>query len=335
MSRNNKNYIFVIVVSLISLIVFMPSVFATANPAYNESYADYSPVNFVSLNSPFLTSAQGTQIEYPVNEKYQQPRLWASNGSTNDTHEGVDISSGFGTPVYQVWNGKVVYVSPAGTSISQNYVVVQLDTNLDGQYTEELYAVYMHMSTISVSTGPILKGALIGKSGYYGSQSSGSHLHFGLTKNSSSSYLQLVWTPLYNFYKTSSLYNYGKDLDFIYNMTGPDAGVLKVSGYHKPNSTTTRNSLESMTLYTRPYYNPGSPWVGTPMTSIGNFTYSKDLNSLGYSKTTVIQYFVVGKAANSGSWTAKVGYYPPKFYIPPTDPNSWGWTPNTKVYVTN
>jgi murein DD-endopeptidase MepM/ murein hydrolase activator NlpD len=295
------------------------------------SYSDYPISNYVNLKSPFTNGTGGTDMEYPVNEKFQQPRLWYGG---EDTHEGIDLSSPKNTPARAVWKGKVTYVK-TGAAVSQTYLVVQLDLDQDGNYTEEkIYAVYEHMLSVSVSVGDIVSaGEEVGRTGYYGSDpNQGVHLHFGLTNNSSSTYTNLVWIPTYNFYKNSSLYNYGKDMDFLYDYRSPDYyGTVYISGYHKPNSGTTRNQLDYVRLYHRAA-GTSNAWTGTTMNYNGNFTYSYNLSNLGYNSGQQIEYFFVGRAANSSSYYSKVGYYPPKYYIPSENPNTNNWAYSKYYY---
>ena len=56
------------------------------------------------------------------------------------------------------------------------------------------------------------------------------------------------------------------------------------------------------------------------------------MHSLGYLGGTRIDYFFVGKPYGTGSYNAKVGYYPAKFFIPPENPNSQPWSYSYLTY---
>ncbi|MDF2922679.1 MAG: C-terminal target protein [Paenibacillaceae bacterium] len=324
--------------SVLLLLVLLVGVFPAPTDSYARiagrainhiGYDDYLYTGSVNLRSPFRSGGVDSE-QYSITEKYNQPRLW-----TDDTHEGVDFGSPHGTSVYAVYRGKIVYKQYNTSDMSNNRIILQLDVNnnnseSDYSWDDNVYAVYMHMSELTtLDTGRVLNATdIIGKTGTY-VDSSGNrspHLHFGLTKNWSSNYADLKWTPHYNYYKYSSLYNSAKHYDFIYNYIPPanGNGTLYISGYHKPDAYSSGNTLESMTLYHRVLGSGGS-WQATTMGYVGSYQYTANLHSLGYSAGTQIEYLFVGLAypLSSGNNSHRWGYYPGTYYTPPQSPNSY------------
>lgn len=86
-----------------------------------------------------------------------------------DFHDGLDLKASFGTPVYSVSEGKVIY---SGNKISGygNMVVVK--------HVGDFSTIYAHNEKLLVQKGDIVKrGELIAYSGSSG-RSTGPHLHF-------------------------------------------------------------------------------------------------------------------------------------------------------------
>lgn len=87
-------------------------------------------------------------------------------------HQGVDLDTGTGWPVYATRAGiaTTAYSSSAG-----NYVIVD--------HQDGYKSVYMHLSGFSVSSGTVVSaGQQIGLTGSTG-VSTGDHLHFGISYN--------------------------------------------------------------------------------------------------------------------------------------------------------
>lgn len=81
----------------------------------------------------------------------------------------LDISGTF--DVLAVKDGEIV--SSGWHNGFGNYIVVQ--------HNDGLYSQYAHLKTISISTGIVKKGMVLGKSGNTGSYSGGTHLHLQMT----------------------------------------------------------------------------------------------------------------------------------------------------------
>lgn len=88
-------------------------------------------------------------------------------------HNGVDLASSKGTAIYAAYDG--VVVAAAYSSTMGNYVMID--------HGDNLYTIYMHASTLKVSTDKVVKRgdtiALVGSTG----RATGSHLHFSVRKD--------------------------------------------------------------------------------------------------------------------------------------------------------
>jgi len=91
------------------------------------------------------------------------------NGKTAGFHRGLDYAGGWGAPIYAPADGKVTLVGPNFTLLG-NCVIVN--------HGEGLTSLYLHMSSINVNEGDMVKkGQVIGKIGNTGA-STGPHLHY-------------------------------------------------------------------------------------------------------------------------------------------------------------
>ena len=91
------------------------------------------------------------------------------NGRTAGFHRGLDYAGAWGSPIYAGADGKVTLVGP-GFTLLGNCVIVN--------HGEGLTGLYLHMSSIAVKEGQMVKkGDLIGKLGNTGA-STGPHLHY-------------------------------------------------------------------------------------------------------------------------------------------------------------
>ncbi len=90
-------------------------------------------------------------------------------------HNGIDLAASSGSSILAAYNGKVV--AAAYNSTMGNYVMID--------HGSGLYTIYMHASSLSVSTGAeVTKGQKIASVGSTG-RSTGPHLHFGVRQNGS------------------------------------------------------------------------------------------------------------------------------------------------------
>ncbi|MBI4128978.1 MAG: peptidoglycan DD-metalloendopeptidase family protein [Parcubacteria group bacterium] len=85
-------------------------------------------------------------------------------------HNGLDIASGYGSPIHASRDGKVIATGNTGKYAYGKWVAIEHDNNLT--------TLYAHLSSVSVSRSERVKrGAVIGLEGSTGF-STGSHLHF-------------------------------------------------------------------------------------------------------------------------------------------------------------
>ncbi len=90
-------------------------------------------------------------------------------------HNGIDLAAPTGSAILAAYSGKVV--AAAYNSTMGNYVMID--------HGSGLYTIYMHASSLSVSTGSeVSKGQRIASVGSTG-RSTGPHLHFGVRLNGS------------------------------------------------------------------------------------------------------------------------------------------------------
>ncbi len=102
-------------------------------------------------------------LTWPTGPTYTISRGWSS------VHFGIDIASGYGTPIYAADNGVVTYT--AVTDVG--YGIYTIIDHQNGMTT-----VYAHLSANLCSVGDVVnRGELIGLMGSTGN-STGSHLHF-------------------------------------------------------------------------------------------------------------------------------------------------------------
>lgn len=273
-----------------------------------------------TFKSPFRTSSSGTTEEDKiVNEKYSQMRLW--KGANADTHEGIDITAKHGTDVFAVYPGTVKIVNTSNSNL--RFVIIEHTIS-----SSKVYSVYVHLDEIYVSEGDSVKDTTrIATSGPPTNSTYGYHLHFGLTSNYSTKYSELIWLPSYNFFKNSSCFNNGKDLDYIYGVTYSNSThVIKASGYFKGDSTKTREAFDHMYLY----YRTGSTgdWNKVEMTSTSvQYQFMYDLDDLGLSSGTTVNGIVVGEVTStidSNNGGLHWQYSPAKVKVPPRIPASTG-----------
>ena len=100
-------------------------------------------------------------------------RRHSPTAGASSYHKGIDIAVPSGTPIVAAESGTVV--TAAYSSSAGNYVMIS--------HGNRLYSVYMHCSKLAVTEGDSVKrGQVIAYAGSTGI-STGSHLHFGVSKN--------------------------------------------------------------------------------------------------------------------------------------------------------
>ncbi|MFJ6212374.1 M23 family metallopeptidase [Streptomyces sp. NPDC092296] len=130
-----------------------------------------------AANRPTLgtPAASGYASPVPRGTSLSQPFGVPNSGYAAGYHTGCDFAVSVGTPLYAVGNSTVVSAGWAGAY--GNSVTLRL---ADGHY-----ALYAHMSSVSVSAGQTLSaGQQIGRSGNTGN-STGPHMHFEIRTTNS------------------------------------------------------------------------------------------------------------------------------------------------------
>lgn len=90
-------------------------------------------------------------------------------------HNGIDMAAPTGTPILAAADG--IVIAAAYSPTMGNYIMID--------HGSEIYTIYMHASSLSVSNGAtVKKGDRIGSVGSTG-RSTGAHLHFGVRQNGS------------------------------------------------------------------------------------------------------------------------------------------------------
>lgn len=93
--------------------------------------------------------------------------------NSGDNHEGLDIGTPIGTPVYAIANGVVVATYAVGGTGKAVYV----RHNVNGRHYT---SIYMHLSSYNVKMNDVVtKDSIVGYSGCTG-QCYGAHLHLGI-----------------------------------------------------------------------------------------------------------------------------------------------------------
>ena len=155
------------------------TVHTDANYTDVEKY--YSSLSF---GSPFgldgrtieLTSDFGNRIKRITDEE-------GNVGYKKDTHEGIDLRTQEELALYAPCSGRVVNVQGGLNPGTGRYVVIETDY-CDYTGTRNIYIVYMHLSSVSVTqtTGEFTGQIRVGTSGASGSTetSYAQHLHYGI-----------------------------------------------------------------------------------------------------------------------------------------------------------
>lgn len=134
-----------------------------------------------TLSGQVTTPVTGTAGTLPAGTKGTLPistgvvgSKFGARGSWSSYHTGLDFRAAYGTQIYSVLPGVVVYAGSSG-DWAGNHVAVR---HVDGHTT-----MYSHMSRMAVSTGQTVQtGQVLGNVGETG-RAFGAHLHFELYPN--------------------------------------------------------------------------------------------------------------------------------------------------------
>jgi len=130
----------------------------------------------IYIDDVIAETGEGTKIAYK-----KMDFIWPVKGEISDAyeeaenkrHQGIDISSPFGTPIRASNTGKVIYSNNTIKGYG-NLIIIR--------HSEEFVTVYAHNDTNLVEEGTwVEKGQIVGKVGQTG-RASGPHLHFEIRR---------------------------------------------------------------------------------------------------------------------------------------------------------
>ena len=163
-----------------------------------------------------------TQPEYKNITTYFDAQRNVSNSSAY--HNAIDIEAAYNTNIYAAYPGTVKY---AGWLDGYGYIVILRHDDLG------VYTFYAHASSLTVSAGnTVAQGDIIAKVGSTGN-SSGNHLHFGV-----SSAIDATGYPTVTFYDPLSYFTYS-------NVTASGGAASAMSKDYAG----TYNTTSSLTTY--------------------------------------------------------------------------------------
>lgn len=290
MKNKSKN---VIILLLTFFMIFSPNVYAAD---YTIGFGGVGPgVGSIDLNTPISG--------FPaVTSQWNQPRSIGTN-----PHRGVDLRASLGTRVDAVCNGFVTYQS--GTDLK-----FVCDVNGDGINNDSLEIFYDHLSAVGFVTtnAYVYEGTKIALSGDENDTVS-PHLHFGTRTSRLGT---TVWTRNEPYYRWTSNWNYGRDLDFI-SLVGWTSNTASIVAYEMALGIKSSLNSNSATLYHR--LDGNSVWNSVQMTKSGdNYTYN--LSNI-YSNGQVINWMVkVDNPHTTSSY--KSAFMIPKYKQPDSNPNA-------------
>ncbi|UOY93121.1 M23 family metallopeptidase [Ectobacillus sp. JY-23] len=246
---------------------------------------------------------------FTVTSKFNQPR--DTGPGTTNPHNGVDLGSSYGEPVYAIWNGWVL-----SASMANHEMFMYLDLNNDGLKNDNAHVKFDHLSNIFVTSGYVTKGTKVAATGDEGGAFA-PHLHFGVRKDLNADGVSDVWVKNEPYYRTVAAWDYGKMLDFISYSTFTN-NVASVYAYAHSEVGKQSINFGHVIFFHRKV--GASTWVASTGAKNGDqFTY----NFTGvYPAGTQIQWMVRGVRSNIVGTDYYWAFSPPKFKQPDFDPNA-------------
>ena len=172
------------------------------NEDKSACYGDYKYVEHIKqyLTCEESIVAFSGEFTCPYKKKSTMTQAYANPNSmySNGYHLGVDLSSGTGTEILSISNGKVVKAVDNSNAGYGTYIMIQSK--------KDLFIIYGHMieGSLKVNKGDNVKaGQVIGLEGSTGF-STGSHLHLETRKNI------IEYQDLQYTYNPQSLFNFRK-----------------------------------------------------------------------------------------------------------------------------
>ncbi|MDQ8737150.1 M23 family metallopeptidase [Paenibacillus sp. LHD-38] len=288
----NKKFSFTIVNLTLILILIATSVSAAP---YDISFGGVGPA---ADTLDLATSISGFPV---VTSQWNQPRSTGTN-----PHQGIDIRAQTPTDVNAVCDGWVT----SQNATSTYHLILKCDTNGDGLNNDNLKIYYDHLSAvgfITSSTTKITEGTKVALSGNENGGTS-YHLHFGTRTSRSGT---MVWTRNEPYYRWTSNWNYGRDLDFISLVTWTN-NIAKVVSYEVASGIKKSLNSNSVTLFHRK--DGTASWSSVQMTKSGD-EFSYNLGSL-YTTGEIINWMV--RSQNPYTSGYNYAFMIPKYEQPTT-----------------
>lgn len=155
---------------------------ATIRDEYKDHYL-YSLGDYCNYNTISGNCTTSVPIKISVGEEYNISsgfgmRVHPITGEYK-LHNGIDLSYGAGTPIYNIYDGTVISTTVETTSCGLGASIGH-DIDGDGKYDYKSSYCHMISGSLSVSTGDFVTGGTqIGMVGNTGG-STGNHLHFAI-----------------------------------------------------------------------------------------------------------------------------------------------------------
>ncbi|GIO16479.1 hypothetical protein J19TS2_60340 [Cohnella xylanilytica] len=291
--------------SMLVALVLLLSTGATALAAdYTIVFGGVGPGGGTySLGQPLSTGYSA------VTSKWNQPRNVTSG---TNPHRGVDVTAAMNTNVLAVCDGWILSQDDG----TENYLEFMCDRNGDNTKNDDLKIYYDHVEEVGfvANNVKVTKGTKIAESG----DEDGAydpHLHFGAKAVRTGT--TEVWMRNEPYYRSVSAWNYGKDLDFISNVSWNAGDTISVSSYVMNNGTPS-----DVTAVAFHRANGTSTWTSSTMTKSGtgkSAVFTFDLGNT-YSTGTVVNVMV--RATRPGLTVYDDAFMIPKYAQPAENPNS-------------
>lgn len=270
-------------------------------------YATHYDIKFGGVGPGASTLDLITPISgYPVvTSSYNEPRDIGTN-----PHNGIDIRAYMNTRVNAICDGWVTHQNDTSTY----YLRLRCDVNGNGVNDDDLEIYYNHLEDVGFVSNNVYisAGTKVAESG----DENGAvapHLHFGTRTYRSGTY---VWMRNEPYYRWTSNWNYGKDLDFI-SYAAWTNDVASVNAYAYTVGTKVPLNYGDVDLYHR--LDGNVAWQGPVNMSKSGDTYSYDLDNI-YDNNDVIHWMV--RARRPGLSGYDVAFMIPKFRQPDSNPNA-------------
>lgn len=248
---------------------------------------------------------------YPaITSKWNQPRDCSSN--CTNPHQGADVTANYGTRVDAVCDGMIISQSAAAYEL-----VLLCDTNGNRQADDDLRVKYDHLSKVNIypTNTYVTKSTKIAESGDEGGLYQYPHLHFGAMANRGDG--NIVWIRNEPYYRATSNWNYGNDLDFVSLPRWNGGNTAVVRTYVMSDGSKQQLNYGDVLIFHR--RDGTSTWSSDVMAkSSDDFSFNLGTR---YSTGVAVNWMVRATRSNISS-SYRVGFFVPKYAQPSEDPNS-------------